>query len=82
MTAQPVAVQSGRLRAQIVTAMVVTAFVVGTLTGFNLPSAFGGGLSPKAEGTIAESRNFTGVAVNNMTDAARRAIYGAEVVDH
>ena len=82
MSTMPIAVPASRLRAPIVTALLVAAFAVGTLTGSNLPSAFGGGLSPGGEGTVAQSHNFTGVAVNNMSDAALRARYGSPVQPH
>jgi hypothetical protein len=79
MSTMSIAVPASRLRAPIVTALLVAAFAFGTLTGSNLPSAFGGGLSPRGEGTVAQSHNFTGVAVNNMSDAAIRARYSSPV---
>jgi hypothetical protein len=66
----------GRLR-PIVTAAVVGAFAVGTLIGFSLPrSVSGGSHLDGAARSAAQARTFAGVADNNMSDAARRAING------
>ena len=63
-------------RGPVVTAAVVGAFAVGTLIG-SLPRSLSGGshLDGPAR-SAAQARTFAGVADNNMSDAARRAVYG------
>ncbi len=82
MSSGQIAAPYGRLRGSIVTAVVVGAFAVGAATGISLPHAASSGSHPDAAaGSTVPAPSFAGVADNNMSDAARRAIYDSQV-DH
>jgi hypothetical protein len=77
MSAGQIAAPHGRVRGPLVITLVVGAFAIGVLTGFGVPRTFGSGSqAAAAHGPAAQARTFTGVADNNMSDAARRAIHG------
>ena len=83
MSAGQIAAPYGRVRGPIVTALVAGAFVIGTLTGFSLPRSISSGSQPDAAArSTVQARTFAGVADNNMSDAALRAIYGTDVHLH
>lgn len=67
----------------VVASLVAAAFALGALTGFGLPRILDGtSHATGVTGPIVIARTFKGVADNNMSDAARRAIYGAPVGNH
>ncbi len=67
----------GRVRGPLVITLVVGAFAIGVVTGFGVPRTVGSGSqAAAAQGPAAQARSFAGVADNNMSDAAQRAIYG------
>jgi hypothetical protein len=82
MSAGQIAAPHGRIRVPIVIALLVGAFAVGGLAGVSLPRAAGSSSRVDATAGIAAAGTvpgaarpaLPGVAVNNMSDAAARAL--------
>jgi hypothetical protein len=71
----------GHLRGPFVAALVVAAFAVGGLTGIGLARASNSANHPAgADGSTVHTRAIPGAAVNNMSDAATKALDGAVAI--
>jgi hypothetical protein len=70
MSASLVATEAHRTRGSAVT-LIVAAFAVGALMGVGIQGAL-----DRASGSPTGGPEFQGVAENNMSDAARHAVYG------
>jgi hypothetical protein len=80
MSAGRIAAPDSQLRAPFIAVVLVFAFSVGVVTGFSLPRSVGSGSHvATAPGPAVPAPSFAGVADNNMSDAARRAVYGPAV---
>ena len=77
MTAGQIALSPRRLQAPVVAAMVVVAFAIGTLTGFNLPNAVGGRPAPA---TISGA-GLDAAAAHDMSAAAYAAMISGAAHD-
>jgi hypothetical protein len=82
MSSNQLSAPHNRISSPVLIGIVAVVFALGALTGLGVPRLLDGATYAfGAKGATTVERTFTGVADNNMSDAARRATYGATTVE-